>query len=117
MELVPEAQHGNLVFHVKPNHTLLQSQFAIAGLVNAIHSNNLEGFEINQPENVLIIKQGLATCSLHVLDDNVLELLNTLGSQPPLKFIDPALLTALPSLFALDVVAGFTLHDDTSQGA
>ncbi|WP_112478779.1 DNA-binding domain-containing protein [Vibrio variabilis] len=117
MQLVPEAQHGNLVFHVKPNHTVLQSQFAIANLVNAIHSNNLEGFEINQPENVLIIKQGLATSTLHVLEDNVLELLNALNSQQPLKFIDPALLTALPSLFALDVVAGFTLHDDTSQGA
>lgn len=117
MELVPEAQHGNLVFHVKPNHTVLQSQFAIASLVNAIHRNNLEGFEINQPENVLIVKQGLSTSTLHVLDDNVLELLNALGSQQPLKFINPALLTALPSLFALDVVAGFTLHDDTSQGA
>lgn len=117
MQLVPEAQHGNLVFHVKPNHIVLQSQYAIASLVNAIHSNNLEGFEINQPENALIIKQGLSTSTLHVLDDNVLELLNALGSQQPLKFINPALLTALPSLFALDVVAGFTLHDDTSQGA
>ncbi|MGR5096696.1 DNA-binding domain-containing protein [Vibrio maritimus] len=112
MSLVPETQHSELVFHVKPNHRLMQSEFAIASLIEAINNNQLDDFNINQPESVLVIKQELASPNIHVIDETSFQLLIALSHQQPLKFIDPALLSALPSIFALDVVAGFTLHNE-----
>ncbi|GMQ48054.1 HvfC/BufC N-terminal domain-containing protein [Vibrio sp. 10N] len=115
MNAVPETRHSELVFHVKPNHFVLSSQFSIGSLVNAIHSNDLDNFNINQPECVLVIKQGLAKPTLHIIDHDISLLLEGLSCQQPLKVIDPALLSALPRLFALDLVAGFTLDNENTE--
>ncbi|MGR5179180.1 DNA-binding domain-containing protein [Vibrio parahaemolyticus] len=113
MERVANVLHGNLVFHVKPQVHIIESDYAIASLFHAIHQGNIDNLNIHQPEIVLVAKTIPGSPLIYTLSATEYELLCELRLQKPLNLIESSLLTGLANLFELEILAGFTLlHED-----
>ncbi|MCG9628343.1 DNA-binding domain-containing protein [Vibrio mediterranei] len=111
---VPESQHSDLVFHVKPFSHLIHSNYAIGSLFQAVKDNEFDNLDINQAETLLLVKRGSAQPTLHILNDQLQQLWVEISHGNPLKRINPALLSELPNLLTWDVVAGFTLFNESN---
>ncbi|WP_088876437.1 DNA-binding domain-containing protein [Vibrio mediterranei] len=111
---VPESQHLDLVFHVKPSSHLIHSNYAIGSLFQAVKDNEFDNLDINQAETLLMVKRGSAQPTLHILNDQLQQLWVGISHGNPLKRINPTLLSELPNLLTWDVVAGFTLFNENN---
>lgn len=113
MQRVADVLHGNLVFHVKQQVHIIESDYAIASLFHAINQGNIDNLNIHQPENVLVAKTTPGSPLIYTLSATEYELLRELRLHKPLKLIESSLLTVLAKLFELEILAGFTLlHED-----
>ena len=109
---VPPEQQGALVFHLKDSITLINSNYTIIALEQAIYQQQLDGLDINQPELGVLIRTENSQVESYRLTEECHQLLTELQSGQALAQINPSLLQHLNTVMALDVISGFSLNDE-----
>lgn len=109
---VPEHQHGELVFHLLPGVVLLNFDYQVLTLEQAIINNQLDGLHIAQPELGALQKINNHTLEPHIVTPEVFQLLQAFQAQHMLADITPTLLTHLNDVLALNIISGFSIGDE-----
>ena len=107
---VPPEQQGALVFHLKDSITLINSNYTIIALEQAIYQQQLDGLDINQAEFGVLIRAENSQVESHCLSKESHQFLTELQSGRTLSAIDPLLLQHLNAVMALNVISGFSIN-------
>ena len=112
LSAIPEHQHAELVFHLLPDIVLLNFDYQVLTLEQAIINNQLDGLNIAQPEFAVLQKINNHTLEPHIVTSEVFQLLQAFQAQQMLADIDPTLLAHLNDVLALNIISGFSISGE-----
>ncbi|ROV61377.1 DUF2063 domain-containing protein [Vibrio ponticus] len=113
---LPVEQHGQIRFQLYPDVVLFTSAYATFALYQAIFHNpdELAKLDIQHPQ------QGVCACNQAgeswnlAVEEEVYQLLTSIAKGLTLQEIDPVYLTALNQLIELNLIAGFSLSQQSN---
>ncbi len=104
-----EQQHPNVILHPDSWVFPFTSDFALFDLQRAFSQQNFDDLILNNAQAGVIACDEYGRPWAKELNNQEYQLLLNLSSEIPLGRIQPEALAALPSLIALNIVAGFSL--------